>query len=312
MDSSSAFPVPNPSGRAAWRRRRAGAARGAAALAALWLTVVAAALPAAAAKDDDDDDDDKPAKPAVPNIYLDLSTAAITIPANSIALGFGGGQWLSRLQLSSPSAIGIGISAPLTVDLTDRLSVYAGVYGSTLLPEDGQWTSFQVNSWMAGFTAELYEQNGGSFPTVTLQSTLSAPTIDWRINASSIDNNLEFDYALNTDETRGLLAGLRYIQVLVDSAAITVHSPIIGYLGGYYQWPNNWKASVRAGLQHFGGAQLGTLTPIKPFTQPILRVDLDQMDDNDNRLFGVSGQIAWTPTPSYMLTLRTPIYAVRN
>lgn len=87
MDSSSAFPVPNPSGCAAWRRRRAGAARGAAALAALWLTAIAAALPAAAAKDDDDDDDDKPAKPAVPNIYLDLSTAAITIPANSIAIG---------------------------------------------------------------------------------------------------------------------------------------------------------------------------------------------------------------------------------
>ncbi|MCK7475508.1 MAG: hypothetical protein MZV49_23220 [Rhodopseudomonas palustris] len=119
-----------PLGAAGALARRAGAA----ALAALWLTVAAAALPAAAAKDDDDDDDDKPAKPAVPNIYLDLSTAAITIPANSIALGFGGGQWLSRLQLSSPSAIGIGISAPLTVDLTDRLSVYAGVYGSTLLP----------------------------------------------------------------------------------------------------------------------------------------------------------------------------------
>ena len=313
MDSSSALPLPSRFGCAAVRRRRRdGVVRAAAALAALWLTAIAAALPAAAAKDDDDDDDDTPAKPAVPNIYLDLSTAAVTIPANSLALGFGGGQWLSRLQLSSPAAIGIGVSAPLTVDLTDRLSVFAGVFGSTALPDNGSWTNFEINSWMAGFTAELYQQNGGSFPTVTLQSTLSAPTIDWRINASSIDNNLEFDYALNTDETRGLLAGLRYIQVLVDSAAVTVHSPIIGYLGGYYQWPNNWKASVRAGLQHFGGAQLGATTAIKPFTQPILRIDLDQMDDNDNRLFGVSGQIAWTPTPSYMLTLRTPIYAVRN
>ncbi|MGX4803219.1 hypothetical protein [Bradyrhizobium guangdongense] len=31
----------------------------------------------------------------------------------------------------------------------------------------------------------------------------------------------------------------------------------------------------------------------RTFTQPILRLDLDRMDDNDNRLFGISAQIAW-------------------
>jgi hypothetical protein len=36
------------------------------------------------------------------------------------------------------------------------------------------------------------------------------------------------------------------------------------------------------------------------------------MDDNDNRLFGVTAQIAWTPKPSYQLTVRTPLYAIRN
>jgi hypothetical protein len=291
--------------------RRHAAARRArpwpAALAAALIAASVAAAPASAK------DDDKPAKPALPNIYLDLSTTAITIPANSLALGFGGGQWLSRLQLSSPAAIGIGVSVPLTVDLNDQLSVFAGVYGSALLPDNGPWSSFEINSWMAGFTWELYQQNGGAFPTVTLQSTLSGPTIDWRINAYSVDTNLEFGYALDADETRGVLAGLRYIHVMVDSGILTVDSPFIAYLGGYYQWPSNWKATVRAGLQHFGGAHLGAaLTPIKAFTQPVLRIDLDQMDDNDNRLFGVSGQIAWTPTPSYMLTLRTPLYAVRN
>jgi hypothetical protein len=43
-----------------------------------------------------------------------------------------------------------------------------------------------------------------------------------------------------------------------------------------------------------------------------MRLDLDRMDDNDNRLFGVTAQIAWLPRPSYQLTLRTPLYAVRN
>src|SRR5438045_5458947 len=36
------------------------------------------------------------------------------------------------------------------------------------------------------------------------------------------------------------------------------------------------------------------------------------MDDNDNRLFGITAQIAWAPKPSYQLTLRTPLYAIRN
>ena len=60
------------------------------------------------------------------------------------------------------------------------------------------------------------------------------------------------------------------------------------------------------------GAQVTRLVPFQPFTQPIVRLDLDRMDDNDNRLFGVTAQIAWVPKPSYTLTLRTPLYLVRN
>ena len=36
------------------------------------------------------------------------------------------------------------------------------------------------------------------------------------------------------------------------------------------------------------------------------------MDDNDNRLFGVTAEIMWVPKPAYLLTLRTPLYLVRN
>ncbi|HVN64542.1 MAG TPA: hypothetical protein VMT58_07875 [Candidatus Binataceae bacterium] len=54
------------------------------------------------------------------------------------------------------------------------------------------------------------------------------------------------------------------------------------------------------------------LTPFQPFTQPIIRLDLDRMDDNHNRLFGVTAEIAWVPKPSYQVTIRTPLYLVKN
>jgi hypothetical protein len=129
---------------------------------------------------------------------------------------------------------------------------------------------------------------------------------------TSYNTILEADYALNTDETRGLLAGMQYTRVLVDSPLANVKPDIMGYVGGYYQWDNNWKLTGRFGVQSFGGAQLLNLTPFQAFTQPIVRLDLDRMDDDDNRLFGVTAQIAWTPKPSYQLTVRTPLYAIKN
>jgi hypothetical protein len=98
----------------------------------------------------------------------------------------------------------------------------------------------------------------------------------------------------------------------VDSALASFNPDIMGWVGGYYQWDNDWKLIGRFGVQSFGGAQLLNLAPFQPFIQPIVRIDFDRMDDNDNRLFGVSAQIAWTPKPSYQLTLRTPLYAVRH
>jgi len=286
------------------QRRFASAAAGA-------LFGLALASPAAAAKDDDDDD--KPAAPGTPpNIYLDLSTTFATIPANTLAFGIGHGLLLRRLSLGSPAAVGVSVNAPLTVDIDDRLSLFAGVSGSATRPDNASWTSFEVDGWLVGFQADLHQQNGGTFPTVTLQSTLSGPTTPAPLAATSLDSTLEFGYALDADETRGWLAGLRYTSIMIDSSVARVDSPITAYLGGYYQWPSNWKLTARAGMQHFGGVHVGAATPIKPFTQPVLRFDLDRMDDNDNRLFGLSAQIAWTPTASYSLVLRTPLYAVRN
>jgi hypothetical protein len=147
---------------------------------------------------------------------------------------------------------------------------------------------------------------------MTLQSTYTRSVPDFPLATTSFNNILEFDYALNKDETRGLLAGVQHTRVEVDSPRARVHPNIIGYVGGYYQWDNNWKFTGRVGVQSFGGAQLLNVTPFQPFAQPIVRLDLDRMDDNDNRLFGITAQIAWVPKPAYQLTIRTPLYAIRN
>lgn len=282
---------------------------------------------------DNSDGDDGSAKVAstLPNIYLDLRTIYTTVPANSLFIGFSPASLSSivsalqtpstltnlpanrtRPALSSPSSRSLGVDVPLTVDISDRMTVYGGFSATTMQIGSADWSTFAVTSWNVGFQADLYKQNGGSVPTLTLQSTVTRAVPDSLMATTSLNTIAEFDYALNKDETRGLLAGVELTLTEIDAASATVNPNIIGYVGGYYQWDNNWKITGRVGVQSFGGAQLLILTPFPSFTQPTVRLDLDRMDDNDNRLFGVTAQIAWLPKPAYQLTIRTPLYAVRN
>ena len=272
----------------------------------------------ARAKDEDEDEPAKP-KPALPNIYLDLRTIYTTLPAGALSIGFSPPPLLATLSglsslgtLSSPASRSLGTDIPLTVDVNERLSVYGGVSGATSQSGSASWSAFEIYGFTVGFQADLYQQNGGMFPTVTIQSNASRSISDAPLATTSYNTILEFGYALNADETRGLLAGAQYTKIIVDSIFAEVKPGYMGYVGGYYQWDNNWKFTGRFGVQSFGGAQLLNLTPFPAFTQPIVRLDLDRMDDDDNRLFGVTAQIAWTPKPSYQLTLRTPLYAIKN
>jgi len=272
------------------------------------------------ARDDGDEDEDAAATgPALPNIYLDMRTIYSTLPAGALSIGFSPPPLLSRLAnlsslrtLTSPSSQSISVDLPVTVDVNDRLSVYGGVSGAASQAGADPWTAFEIFSFTVGLQADLYQQNGGMFPTITVQSNATRSISDAPLATTSYNTILEADYALNTDETRGLLAGMQYSRILVDTPLARVNPDIMGYVGGYYQWDNNWKFTGRVGVQSFGGAQLLNLTPFQPFTQPIVRFDLDRMDDDDNRLFGVTAQIAWTPKPAYTLTLRTPLYAIKN
>jgi hypothetical protein len=267
----------------------------------------------------DDEDDGGSARPALPNLYLDMRTIYSTLPAGSLSIGFSTPPLLSTLvnlsslrNLTSPSSRSLSIDLPVTVDVNDRLSVYGGVSGVTSQAGTDPWTSFSIYSFTVGFQADIYQQNGGIFPTITVQSNATRSIAEVPLATTAYNTIVEAGYALNADETRGILAGVQYTRVLVDSPLARVSPDIMGYVGGYYQWDNNWKFTGRVGVQSFGGAQILNLTPFPAFTQPILRLDFDRMDDDDNRLFGITAQIAWAPKPSYQLTLRTPLYAIKN
>ena len=242
--------------------------------------------------------------PTTPRLYLDVASTYFAIPANSFALGFRNTFILANL--SSLSTQVVALSLPITVDVSDRLSLYAGLNTYTSRSDGYSWTTMIVDSWSAGFQVVAYEQNGGSLPSVTVQSTFTQ-SIGGLISARGIANIVEFDYALDQDATRGILAGIKYANVTIDSAILKVGSSTIGYLGAYYQSPDNWKLTGRVGVQSFDGADLGRLLQVQPFLLPIIRFDLDKMNDDDQVRFGLTAEVAWAPRPTIQFTLRTPI-----
>lgn len=295
------------------------------------LAMLATSGSAAARNEKTDDETDEPPPSGIANVYIDFRTNYAYVPGGTLSTGLGDTSLFGTLsqiatlrklldrpalpgrpQLSAPTNQGIGVDVPLTVDLGDSLSLYGGFTGSTSYNGLSGWSDVAVTSWFLGFQADVYQQNGGAFPTLTLQSTLTRSVPDAPLATTSVNTVVEAKYALDPDEMRGWLAGVQYTHVEVDSAFARVGSTTAGYVGGFYQWDNNWKVTARAGIQSFGGAQLLAVTPIASYTQPLIRLDLDRMDDDDNRLFGVTAQIAWAPKPVYQLTVRTPLYAIKN
>lgn len=265
--------------------------------------LLAAGIPAHA----DDDEDAKPA-PLWPTTYLDLNTQFSALPANSLSFGLGPVGFLS-----TSSSRNLTINAPLTVDVTDRFSVYGGVSALTYQLDGTSWSPFSVTSWNVGFTADVIKQDG-AIPTVTLQSTYTRTigTSATILSAATLSTVVEAGHAFDEDETRGVLAGVQVVNAFVSSSLIRVEPDVVAWGGGYYQWSSNWKFTGRVGIQHFGGARIANLLDFKPFTQPVARFNFDKLDDNDNRLFGLAFEIAWTPKPAFQFTLHTPLYAVRN
>lgn len=300
------------------RRQPQAPHRGLAARLALASLLALQAAPLAFA--DAADDDDAEAKPFAPQLYLDFRSYYSRVPAGVLSIGFSNPSGVLS-QLTSltarpaptlPASQGVGFDVPLTVDLNEQVSLYGGFSATASKAGDLDWTAITITSWNVGIQADIFQQNGGAIPTLTLQSTLTRTVPSGPLATTSLNTILEASYALDADETRGFLAGVQSTLVAVDADLASLRPNWVGWLGGFYQWESNWKVSARAGMQSFGGAQLLNLTPLDPFTQPILRLDLDKMDDSDNRLFGITAQIAWTPKPAYQLTVRTPLYLTKN
>ncbi len=178
----------------------------------------------------------------------------------------------------------------------------------------GGWTDIDIASWNVRISEPISaKQNGGMLPTTTVQSTITQSLPSGPFATTNFNNVIEFDCALDEDQTRGLLLGFQDTRVAIKRRQRrSVRPSMIGYAGGYYRWPSNWKNFRARRVQSFGGVELLNRTLIQPFTQPVLRLDLDRMDDNDNRLFGLMLQIQWIPLPSYQLTFRTPLYLTQN
>lgn len=138
---------------------------------------------------------------------------------------------------------------PLTIDLTDRLSIYGGPTTSTSRTESTSWRTMTLDSWNIGFQADVYQQNGGRLPTVTLQSTVTRSIPESPLAGTVLTSAVEFGYAFDEDEKRGLLAGVMHSSTFFDLAVPQVKPVVIGYAGGYSQWDNNWKLAGRAGVQ---------------------------------------------------------------
>lgn len=271
---------------------------------------------------------DDPAPSSKPTIYLDLRTNIARLPAGSLPIGFGPSALVSTLQSVAVSGTGVissidktlalpargvlSIDLPLTVDLSDTLSLYAGVSGSTTSSNGIDLSSFGMTNWSAGFQAVLYQQNGGTLPTITFQSTVTGSASGGILTATTLTSIVELGYALDQDETKGFIAGIQDTRVAMSSMLGRIRPSLIGYAGAYYQWPDNWKVTARGGVQSFGGAEFTNLIHLPSFTQPVLRFDLDRLDDGGNRIFGITAEIMWMPKPAYQLTLRTPLYFGRN
>ncbi|WP_454001166.1 hypothetical protein [Afipia felis] len=248
------------------------------------------------------------------------------MPAGSLQIGFGPSALVTALQsvggtgvissidkaLALPARSVVSIDLPLTVDLSDTLSLYAGVSGSTTSSNGIDLSSFALTNWSTGFQAVLYQQNGGALPTITFQSTVTGSISSGILTTTTLTSIVELGYALDQDETKGFIAGIQDTRVAMSSMLGGIRPSLIGYAGAYYQWPDNWKVTARGGVQSFGGAEFTNQIHLPSFTQPVLRFDLDRLDDDGNRIFGITAEIMWMPKPAYQLTLRTPLYFTRN
>ena len=128
-------------------------------------------------KDDGDEEFSRRRLPGRPISILICERPMRPIPTNTLAIGFGNASFSTAFAvlamlwslctlasrrpapalptLSSPASQSIGVDVPLTVDLTDRVSVYGGFSATTSRTDMTDWSNFSVSAWMVGFQADV-------------------------------------------------------------------------------------------------------------------------------------------------------------
>ena len=267
-------------------------------------------------------------KSAWPTTYLDMRTIYATVPAGSLPIGFGNTALVTALAslalstgnsaagLAEKPAPGIaprcrdGFPADGRCDRS-RLALCRRLRDRDQHFERQGWSSFDITSWNVGFQADVYEQKGGKIPTITWQSTYTQSIPNSALGTTNFNNVLELDYALDKDETRGLLPACR---TRVSSWHCAGNDPPERHLLCRRLLSMAEQLEIhrppRRAIFRWRRAVEFDADPVLHPAGPAAR--LDRMDDNDNRLFGVTAEIMWVPKPAYLLMLRTPLYFVRN
>lgn len=261
--------------------------------------------------DDDDDDDDGKTQGAPPDswptTYVDLETGWSSTPGNTVGLGRNNLRFLTGQK-----SRGFYMSAPLTIELSDRLSLFAGLDGSGSQTPGDKWSKFTPASWSVGGSAEIIEQSG-FMPGVTLSASVSRPfePVALSVFNTTWTGGVDLDYAFDADQTRGVTVGVSYSRTQVTSSFVRVGPQLGGFIGAYWSPSKLFNVSTQVGVQYFGGAEAASLLQLKPVTTPYALVELEHVDDDDNRVFAMSLGLGWSPKPVVQFTLSTPLYLVR-
>jgi hypothetical protein len=249
-----------------------------------------------------------------PVIYIDASATMARSPGNSFVIGRRG-----FFSITSSSGKSLSIDAPLTIDITDDLSVYAGFDFASSKTASTPWSQLALGSFTTGFDYTFLDQ-ARFVPELSVSGSVSRPvnlpngaavTTTW---SGGIDADFSFDESGN----RGLIAGLALTYVTVNSGPGQLQPLYGGYVGAYHQWEAGWKLTGKAGYATFGGGSLGTVIRATPVRQVFAMLEFEKYDAADNKIFGVglAGALSRSTTgktsTSVQLVLSVPLYLTRK
>lgn len=273
------------------------------------------AKPQAADADDDDDttekDDDAPKGPS---IYIDLSTTMMRAPGNSLVIGRRG-----FLSITGSPSKSFSVDLPLTIDITENLSVNAGIDFGNAKAGTEPWSRLALGNLNAGFSYTFLDQTG-YIPELSISGSVSQP-LHVKFGApltTAWSGGLDADYAFDEERTRGLLAGLALNYLAINSRLGHVEPLYGGYVGAYRQWGNGWKLTGKAGYSWFGGGHVGSIVRATAVRQVLGQLELERYDASDNKLFGIAlgGSISRAArgktSTAVQLVISAPLYLLKQ